>query len=711
MAATRVGTLVVDLIAESAQYIAELRRANQQTSRFARDVSRSMKSLAGNVAGLAAGYLGLSAVIGKANQAMANAREIETMARLAGQSVEDFQAAAYATDRYGVSAEKLGDISKDVSDKLGDFIATGGGEMKDFFEIVAPQVGLTAQELQHLSGPEVLLRMKAAMDQANIPMKQQIFYLEGIANDASLLIPLLENSGEQYHALAKEARDLNVILSEQDISNLREMDRQLQQVSARLESSFAQAVVGASEQIDWLTDQLATAVTWWGTFFDSMNDEPGTIDGLVEKMVDLQDELDELQDKIEHPPRIKTWLGDSPVLYTQQETEQLRKEYERRRAMVQQEMDALQILYNQKMGVPSRESPVISITSGADASQINLSQLQESLRTREELVLESYRKQAAGITALYGKQQQQINDLVLTEEQARAAGYESQLALQRDFLDRAAEQRDLAMSDLRDKTREDLDEITEQYGGFWEKWAMHLQESAASFDDIWTGAFDSFASSFGQAVADSIVSGESFGDAMDNIAVNFSKSMIAAMVEMAAQQVALWVMQNTVLKGMQVGEVVRVTGEAQAGSMLAAINAYASTAAIPIEGPILAPAMAAMALATTQAMAATATAAATSAMAGMAHSGISSIPDEGTWLLKKRERVLDPEQNADLTRFLQGQRESEPVINNQFTFVIESGASQEADQDMASNIYNEFTARLIADARMNGPVRRAMNGG
>ena len=39
---------------------------------------------------------------------------------------------------------------------------------------------------------------------------------------------------------------------------------------------------------------------------------------------------------------------------------------------------------------------------------------------------------------------------------------------------------------------------------------------------------------------------------------------------------------------------------------------------------------------------------------GMAHSGIDNIPQEGTWLLDKGERVLSPRQNKDLTSYLDG---------------------------------------------------------
>ena len=42
----------------------------------------------------------------------------------------------------------------------------------------------------------------------------------------------------------------------------------------------------------------------------------------------------------------------------------------------------------------------------------------------------------------------------------------------------------------------------------------------------------------------------------------------------------------------------------------------------------------------------------TPSITGMAHNGIDNIPKEGTWLLDGGERVLNPQQNQDLTRYL-----------------------------------------------------------
>lgn len=60
-------------------------------------------------------------------------------------------------------------------------------------------------------------------------------------------------------------------------------------------------------------------------------------------------------------------------------------------------------------------------------------------------------------------------------------------------------------------------------------------------------------------------------------------------------------------------------------------------------------------------------------IAGMAHDGIDNIPKEGTWLLDGGERVLNPQQNKDLTNYLADAGTNQPAspnINLNPNFVI-----------------------------------------
>lgn len=78
-------------------------------------------------------------------------------------------------------------------------------------------------------------------------------------------------------------------------------------------------------------------------------------------------------------------------------------------------------------------------------------------------------------------------------------------------------------------------------------------------------------------------------------------------------------------------------------------NVYTSVSAIPLIGPYIAPVMAGAAVAVQVAQASQIKSV---SLDGMAHDGISSVPEDGTWFLKKGERVLDDQQNSALTRFL-----------------------------------------------------------
>lgn len=63
-------------------------------------------------------------------------------------------------------------------------------------------------------------------------------------------------------------------------------------------------------------------------------------------------------------------------------------------------------------------------------------------------------------------------------------------------------------------------------------------------------------------------------------------------------------------------------------------------------------------------------------ISGMAHNGIDNIPSEGTWLLDGGERVLNPEQNKDLTNYLNDrqaantQTTNPSVVDNNMKVVI-----------------------------------------
>lgn len=181
----------------------------------------------------AAGAAGAMVSFGR--RAIESASQIKELAQVSGVGVVAFQKYAEAAKTVNIEQEKLADIFKDTSDKIGDFINTGGGPMADFFEKIAPLVGATKEEFMGLSGPESLQKYFNFLKDANIPHQEMVFYMEAIASDATMLIPLLENGGEAFKTLGDGAEEAGRVMSESTIEALdqanEEIDRFVQNVT------------------------------------------------------------------------------------------------------------------------------------------------------------------------------------------------------------------------------------------------------------------------------------------------------------------------------------------------------------------------------------------------------------------------------------------------------------------------------------------------
>lgn len=241
--AKSLGMLSLDLVAKIGGFTGPMDKAKKSIRRDAKDIGDSIKGIATTTSGVAAGLAGATAaVIAFTNSAAQNARSIENQARLANATAEEMQKWGYAVNAVGLSSEKLSDILKDVNDKVGDFLSTGGGEMKDFFETIAPQVGVTADQFRRLSGPQALQLYYTSLEKANLTQSEMIFYLEAIANDASALAPLLKNNGEQFSEWGDQAERLGIVLGGLDLAKLtdfaNEFDRSTQ-IASSLSSVLA----------------------------------------------------------------------------------------------------------------------------------------------------------------------------------------------------------------------------------------------------------------------------------------------------------------------------------------------------------------------------------------------------------------------------------------------------------------------------------------
>lgn len=92
-------------------------------------------------------------------------------------------------------------------------------------------------------------------------------------------------------------------------------------------------------------------------------------------------------------------------------------------------------------------------------------------------------------------------------------------------------------------------------------------------------------------------------------------------------------------------------------------------------------------------------------ISGMAHSGIDHIPEDGTWLLKKGERVIDDRTNADLKNFLETSNKSNGIALN-MPITAGGGVSQD-DLAIVTNDIKIWVIKEFEDAmRPGGKLNR-----
>jgi len=183
----------------------------------------------------------------------------------------------------------------------------------------------------------------------------------------------------------------------------------------------------------------------------------------------------------------------------------------------------------------------------------------------------------------------------------------------------------------------------------WANWAEEATNYSAMASEFVTGTLDTLTEGLADSFMSILDGTKSVGDAFKDLASTMVSAIVGALVKMAAQWVVYQAVQLLAGKSAQAAAVPALVANATAMSLQAQIAAFASTAAIPIVGPFLAPAAAATAAAFTAPLVAGVGAA---GLAGMAHDGIDSIPETGTWLLQKGERVTTAETSAKLDKTL-----------------------------------------------------------
>jgi hypothetical protein len=414
--------LNIRLTAETKDLRQELTKAEKRIKGFEARARKDLRSTTSSFDMLAASAKRFAPAIAAAvsvqtlQNTMEFAQNLENLSRISGTNVENFQAMAFAAQKYGVQQDKLADILKDTNDKLGDFFQTGAGPMADFFENIAPKVGVTADQFRKLSGPDALQLYVDSLQKAGVSQSEMTFYMEALASDAALLTPLLANNGEEMARLGEKARSLGIVLDEDLIRQTAQMNEVWATVMTAMSTNFtafAAHVITGFDNIFGITRQ------------GQLNRISVGMEELRQRAAGLQSALTEVGDTASDTDSIA--VDEFTGLYGQVATNvgDARAELEE----VNYQLEVQRAQYEEILALDERmrkarediaNTPSIGTTEGAGSSAKSLDQTKQAW---ENLLASLSETKKAAID--YARAEQTINEAVsagiATKEQAAAA--------------------------------------------------------------------------------------------------------------------------------------------------------------------------------------------------------------------------------------------------------------------------------------------------
>jgi len=238
-------------------------KANDQTAKTFATVNKRLKQLGTDV--LKYTSIAGAAITGLSVVSARNAKETIAYARAIGVSTEELSAFGYAAESVSISQEKLNDILKDVSEKIGDAYINKGGEAVEILE----RLNLNAKDMAALSPDKQLLKIAEGMEQVGT-QSEKILILESLASDASLLIPLLDDGAKKLKLLTAEARATGIVLTDIDAENIEIANKAWDKTLSIIDGVGFKIAAELSPYIEDLSDQFSDAATSSDGFSDSI---------------------------------------------------------------------------------------------------------------------------------------------------------------------------------------------------------------------------------------------------------------------------------------------------------------------------------------------------------------------------------------------------------------------------------------------------------
>ena len=368
---------------------AKLKRMTQEVEGSLGRMNRAVGLLAGGMATLA-GAGGIGLLISKQVEA---AKQADAWSQAIGVNIEALTAWQFAGEAVGLSSEKIADIMKDTSEKIGDAYRNNAGEAKEALQ----SLNLSIAEMAHLSPDQQLLAIAGALEQVGT-QGEKVQIMEALASDASLLLPLLEDNAAELERLTDMAQKTGAVMTREEAEtlkqaadNMREMNAVLDGLSQTIAVKLAPAI---TKMLRGLTDGLPVAIDYVRDLSDDFQTLWQRAEDWFNRLA-LRDHRDALAELLDERQRMIEQGATEGAMW-----DELQRNIQR----VSQEMRGYQAILEQvgnqedqqiqMPGMTVHGRPEVGPADVADKGfseqqQKQLEKVRESLRSQEQMLYDS----------------------------------------------------------------------------------------------------------------------------------------------------------------------------------------------------------------------------------------------------------------------------------------------------------------------------------
>ncbi|MDM7278423.1 phage tail tape measure protein [Klebsiella pneumoniae] len=232
MSGKSLGTLTIDLIAKVGGFVQGMDKAERSSQKWRDKVKKDAAEVGSALAAIGTGAAAVAIGVGTAGITLVkntsdHITATDRWAKSLKMSTQDLLSWQFAAEKAGLTGDNIADIFKDINDKVGDAVLNKSCEAAQALDTL----GLSAEKLAQQAPDKQLIAISEALQK--IPSQAgKTNILESLGNDLSKMLPLFDNNNEKLKQFIQLSKDFGVAPPQEDIDNLVKVNQFFQDIES-----------------------------------------------------------------------------------------------------------------------------------------------------------------------------------------------------------------------------------------------------------------------------------------------------------------------------------------------------------------------------------------------------------------------------------------------------------------------------------------------